>query len=243
MTYCLAIAVNEGLVLASDSRTNAGVDHINSYRKMHIFDWSDDRMIVVLSAGNLATTQAVLSRVQADAATGGGLRAVQRMADVAAYLGMISMDTQRRYRDPDQENGARLEATFVVGGQIAGEAPMLYLVYPQGNFIACSEEQPFLQIGETKYGKPILDRIVEPSLPLADAARCALLSLDSTMRSNLSVGPPIDLAIYPVDSLQAPRVVRYKLHSPYFASIRKHWSVGMRRLFEELPRFEWEKKS
>lgn len=242
MTYCVAIAVREGLVMASDTRTNAGVDHINSYRKLHVFEWADDRVIIVLSAGNLATTQAVLNRVQADAEVGEGLRNAPRMADAAAYLGMISMDAQRRYRDPDQDSGAKLEATFIVGGQIGTEVPMLYLVYPQGNFIVCSEEQPFLQIGETKYGKPILDRIVEPALPIADAARCALLSLDSTMRSNLSVGPPIDLAIYPVDSLQAPRVIRYKLHSPYFASIRKHWSVGMRRLFDDLPRFEWEKK-
>ena len=242
MTYCVAMSLNEGMVFAADTRTNAGLDNISSYRKLHAFSWPGERVIIILSAGNLATTQAVLSQIQADTERGDGLRSAARMVDAAAYLGRVSAEVQSRYRGTDPEHAPSLEATFLLGGQIAGDTQALFLVYPQGNHIACSEDQPFLQIGETKYGKPILDRIVEPGLSLADAGRCALLSLDSTMRSNLSVGPPIDLAIYEANSLGRPRLVRYKLNSPYFASIRKNWSEGMRRLFDDLPRFDWERK-
>ncbi|MCP1676592.1 putative proteasome-type protease [Natronocella acetinitrilica] len=241
MTYCLAASLNAGLVFASDSRTNAGLDHVNSYRKMHTFFWPGDRILVLLSAGNLATTQAVVAQLDRDAADGEGLRKARHLSEAAAYIGQVSLDMQRRYHAPDAPNPVSMEATFIIGGQI-GDAPHgLYLVYPQGNYITCSDEQPFLQIGETKYGKPILDRIIEPGVSLDDAARCALVSIDSTMRSNLSVGPPVDMALYQANSLEQPRIVRYKLNSPYFASIRKQWGEGLRRLFEDLPRFDWEK--
>ena len=241
MTYCLAAALNAGLVFASDSRTNAGLDNVNSYRKLHSFVWPGERVIVLLSAGNLATTQAVLTALERDAEAEKGLRQVRHMSEAAGYLGQTSLEMQRRYQPTEAARPVSMEATFIIGGQIGEEKPSLFLVYPQGNYITCSEEQPFLQIGETKYGKPILDRVIEPSLGLEDAARCALVSIDSTMRSNLSVGPPVDLAIYRADSLEAPRAIRYKLNSPYFASVRKHWGEGLRRLFEDLPRFDWEK--
>ncbi len=243
MTYCLAAQMNAGLVFASDSRTNAGLDHVNSYRKMHSFIWEGERVLLLLSAGNLATTQAVVTQLERDAAAekGESLRTVRHMSEAAAYIGRISLEMQHRYRVPDAAKPVSMEATFIIGGQIGDEDPELYLVYPQGNYITCSDEQPFLQIGETKYGKPILDRVIEPPLSLADAARCALVSIDSTMRSNLSVGPPVDLAIYQANTLETPRMIRYKLNSPYFVSIRKQWGEGMRRLFDELPRFDWEK--
>lgn len=242
MTYCLAASVNAGLVFASDSRTNAGLDHVNSYRKLHSFIWPGDRVLILLSAGNLATTQAVMARLEQAAEEGAGLRTVRSLSEAAAYIGRVSIEMQRRYHAPDAPNPVSMEATFIIGGQIGEAAPELYLVYPQGNYITCSEEQPFLQIGETKYGKPILDRIIEPSLSLEDAARCALVSIDSTMRSNLSVGPPVDVAIYTVNTLESPRTIRYKLNSPYFASVRKHWGEGLRRIFDDLPRFDWEKE-
>jgi len=240
MTYCLAASVKAGLVFAADSRTSAGLDHVNSYRKVHSFCWPGDRIMILLSAGNLATTQAVVTALQRESESGGPLREVRHLSEAAEYVGQMSCEVQQRHRIPEGPSAVSMEATFILGGQIAGGPAEIFLVYPQGNYIICSDEQPFLQIGETKYGKPILDRIIEPGLSLEDTARCALVSIDSTMRSNLSVGPPVDLAIYTVDSLEEPRMIRYKLNSPYFVSVRKHWGEGMRRLFNDLPRFDWE---
>ncbi|ABI56126.1 proteasome-type protease [Alkalilimnicola ehrlichii MLHE-1] len=240
MTYCLAASLKAGLVFAADTRTNAGLDHVNSFRKMHSLVWEGDRVLVLLSAGNLATTQAVVTHLQREAESGGPLSEVRHLSDAADHVGQVSLQVQRKYRAAEDMSAVSLEATFILGGQIGDEPTGAFLIYPQGNFITCSEEQPFLQIGETKYGKPILDRIIEPGLSLEDAARCALVSIDSTMRSNLSVGPPVDLAIYPAGALQRPRMLRYKHNSPYFASVRKHWGEGLRRLFDDLPRFDWE---
>ncbi|MFV8835735.1 proteasome-type protease [Aquisalimonas sp.] len=242
MTYCLAASVDAGLVFAADSRTNAGLDHINTYPKLHPFVWEGERVLVLLSAGNLATTQSVVAELQRESESGGPLYEARYLDEAAEYVGRVSQRVQARHtpEGPGASN-VSLEATFILGGQIGDQEPGLFLIYPQGNYITCSDEQPFLQIGETKYGKPILDRIIEPSLSLEDAARCALVSIDSTMRSNLSVGPPLDVMIYQRDSLEHPRALRYKLNSPYFASIRKQWGDGLRRLFDELPRFDWEK--
>lgn len=242
MTYCLAASMNEGLVFASDSRTNAGVDHINTYPKLHSFIWQGDRILVLLSAGNLATTQAVVTQLEREALDGGPLREAHYMAEAAEHVGQVSQRIQARHApEGPGASSVSLEASFILGGQIGAQDPALFLIYPQGNFITCSEEQPFLQIGETKYGKPILDRIISPAVSLEDAARCALVSIDSTMRSNLSVGPPVDLMLYRRDTLERPRALRYKLNSPYFASIRKQWGEGLRRIFDDLPRFDWEK--
>ena len=242
MTYCLGLALDEGLVFASDSRTHAGVDHISTYRKMHTFFWEGDRVFVLLSAGNLATTQAVVRRLQRainqdDPA--GNLSAAEHTCEAAAHVGRISKEIQNYHHGMQQQGDVSVEASFIFGGQIRGGPPELFLVYPQGNFISVSPEHPFLQVGETKYGKPILDRVVRTDLPLEDAARCALVSIDSTMRSNLSVGPPIDLLVYQRDSLKVMCEVRLEYNDPYLIALRTQWNDGLRKVFDSLPRFSW----
>lgn len=243
MTYCLAAAVDAGLVFASDSRTNAGLDQVNTYRKMHVFEWPGERVLVLLSAGNLATTQAVVRALQREAAEGEtpSFATVSRMEAAAEHLGAVSVACQRQaVPEGVEQSGLSLEATFILGGQIAGQAPQLFLIYPQGNFITVSDAQPFLQIGEIKYGKPILDRMIRPSLSLESAARCALVSIDSTMRSNVSVGPPVDVLLYRRDSLRVVHRRCFEADDPYFVAIRTAWSDGLARLFDELPPFDWE---
>jgi len=242
MTYCVAIALKAGLVLASDTRTHAGVDQINSYHKMHRFVWPGERMFCLLSAGNLATTQAVAKQLQDDSESlnpaGQSLLTVKDLAEAADYVGRVNNAVINRHDGMVQQN--ILESTFILAGQIAGQDPELFLIYPQGNYIEVSPENPFFQIGEIKYGKPILDRIVDPNMSLEDAARCALLSLDSTMRSNLSVGAPLDLLIYRRDALDGGRHLCLNEETPFFAEIRKRWSEGLRQIFFQMPRFDWE---
>ena len=238
VTYCLAAQVDEGLVFAADSRTNAGVDDVSTYRKMHIFEWPDERMLVVLSAGNLATTQAVLRVLQRDIdeAAPRSLATAATLDAAADYLGGVSVACQEQASVAAAERSqVSLEATFIIGGQMAGQAPAIHLVYPQGNFITVSAEQPFIQIGETKYGKPILDRMIAPALPLERAGICALVSLDSTMRSNLSVGPPVDLLVYPRDRLSGAGRLSLGAEDPYWLALRQAWSEGLGRVFETLP--------
>lgn len=245
MTYCLAIALEKGLVFASDSRTHAGVDNVNTYRKMHTFCWEKDRMMVLLSAGNLATTQAVVRRLENEAENdkheGVTLKNANKLSEAAECIGRISREIQNYQQGLlDQQSAFDAGATFILGGQIKGQEPELYLIYPEGNFIGVSPEHPFLQIGETKYGKPILDRVVKNGMSMEDAARAALVSLDSTIRSNLSVGPPIDLMLYERDQFCCRNKMTLKQNHPYLTSLRKQWSDGLRRVFDELPRFDWE---
>ena len=243
MTYCLAIKVNKGLVFASDSRTNAGVDYITTYSKMHRFIWPDERVVVLLTAGNLATTQAVvniLNKDLEDPDSKFNLRTAEHLYEAAHYVGRLSQNEQQQHEERLKKRQISGEASFILGGQIAGKSPEIYLIYPQGNYISASTETPYLQIGENKYGKPILDRVVSPSTSLEDAARCALVSLDSTMRSNISVGPPVELAIYYLDSLEEPYHQKLSLNSPLYKSLQKRWNEGLRRVFNRLPRFEWE---
>lgn len=243
MTYCLAIKVNEGLVFASDSRTHAGVDYANVYSKVHRFRLHDDRLIVLLGAGSLATTQAVVNQLEQDLMDPGAcqnLNAARTLFDAASYLGAVSVREQGRHWEAMQRSGFSAEATFILGGQIRGQAQEAYLIYPQGNCITAPPLTPFLQIGESKYGKPILSRIIEPSTPLEDAARCALVSLDSTMKSNISVGLPVDLLLYRRDSLIIEQTLNLDLASPYYAEFQQRWSSGIRAAFDHLPRFEWE---
>lgn len=245
MTYCLAIKVNKGLIFASDSRTNAGVDYITTYSKMHRFIWPDDRVVILLSAGNLATTQAVVNILNKDLEDPDAkfnLRTAEHLYEAAHYIGKLSQREQQQHEERLKKSQITGEASFILGGQIAGKAPEIYLIYPQGNYISASVETPYLQIGENKYGKPILDRIISPSTSLEDAARCALVSLDSTMRSNISVGPPIELAIYYQDSLEEPHHQKFTLNSPLYKSLQKRWNEGLRRVFNRLPRFEWEQE-
>lgn len=246
MTYCLGIAVDAGLVFASDSRTNAGVDHVNSYPKMFHFTVPDQAFFVLLTSGNLATTQAVVERIQRDLEdpdAKNSLAQASEMSDAARYVGHVSYKVRRYYQEGESGESHAFDSSFILGGQIAGKPHQLYMIYPQGNYIRNSPYAPFLQIGETKYGKPILDRIIEPRTSLEAAARCALVSIDSTTRSNLTVAPPIDLLIYARDALQPAQIQRYKLNSPYYASLRKHWGEGLKQLFDELPLFDWEKTS
>ncbi len=244
MTYCVAIKVNDGLVLASDSRTNAGVDYVSTYSKMHVFGTPNERLFVLLTAGNLATSQAVVNLINRDlddldAKT--SLNTVEYLFDAAHYVGELSCRVQRGHAEALRESGSSAEASFILGGQIHGRGHDIYLIYPQGNYISASPETPFLQIGESKYGKPILDRIIRSDTPLNDAARCALVSLDSTMRSNISVGPPIELAFYKKDDLELERHALLDLNTPFFRRMQRRWNDGLRRAFNGLPRFEWER--
>jgi putative proteasome-type protease len=243
MTYCVAIKVNDGLVFASDTRTSAGVDDVRSHSKQHVFEVPGERLFVILTSGNLATTQTVLNIVQRDwnsADAQVGLRTVRHMYDAADYIGSLSVKSQRDSSQQGQFTNVDFRATLILGGQIVGEEPALYLIYPEGNCIAVSPETPYMQVGETKYGKPILDRIIRPSTTLEDAARCALVSLDSTMKSNLSVGPPLDVTIAARDALRVTRQVRLDFDTPYYAELKKAWGESLDRVFRDLPRFEWE---
>lgn len=244
MTYCLTIKVDDGLVFASDSRTNAGVDYISTYRKMHTFGVPGERLLVLLASGNLATTQAVVNAIQRDlddASAAENLYTFHYLFDAAHYVGQISQRVQAEYRPSLQEDKISVEASFILGGQIHGRDPNIYQIYPQGNYISASSDKPYLQIGETKYGKPILDRIIRPQTSLEDAARCALVSIDSTMRANISVGPPVELAIYRRDELKLGRSVILDYETPMFRDMQKRWNEGLRRAFDRLPRFDWER--
>lgn len=246
MTYCVAIKVNDGLVFAGDTRTTAGVDDVRSHPKLHSFEQPGERVFVILSAGNLATTQSVLNHAWRDwngeVAADTSLRSVRHMYDAAEYIGQLLVRAQRDYSQHGHYSNADFRATLILGGQIMGEEPALYLIYPEGNCIATSPETPYLQIGESKYGKPILDRMIKMTqTSLEDAARCALVSLDSTMKSNLTVGPPLDLAILRRDALAIRHRLRLDLDTPYYAALKKAWGEQLERVFREtLPKFEWE---
>ncbi|WP_339899370.1 proteasome-type protease [uncultured Gilvimarinus sp.] len=237
MTYCVAITTDAGLVFCSDSRTNAGVDQVSTYGKMYHFEVPDERQFVILSAGNLATTQAVVSQVKRDLRdnAANSLKTMPDMSEAASYLGEISRQEQDRHSTPDGPNGgASFEASFIIGGQIRGDKPRLAMVYPQGNHITTSKDTPYLQIGESKYGKPILDRILTAGTSLEIAGRCALVSMDSTMRSNLTVGPPIDLGVYPVDSFSLQRM-RFEEDDDYLRSLTRSWNQNLIEAFDRLP--------
>lgn len=241
MTYCLAINVNQGLVFCSDSRTNAGTDNVSTYSKMHSFVWPGERFFVLLSAGNLATTQAVVKKLRGDVPAGlvPNLLTVASMHEAADYVGMVSTQVQKTQASRDTSS-TNFEATFIFGGQIGSAPPEIFLVYPQGNYIHESDEHPFLQIGEIKYGKPILDRVIKRELDLNRAARCALVSMNSTCRSNVTVGPPIELLIYARDALDEGRRLYLTEDDPLSKEISEKWNAGLLLALENLPRFPWE---
>ncbi len=241
MTYCVAIKTDSGLIFASDSLTNAGIDHVSSYSKMHTFVKPGNHMLVLLAAGNLATTQSVVKRLNDDEQMGTlpNLSTVQTMSEAVDYVGSVSSDVQRIQTERDTAN-TNFEATFIFGGQIAGHAPEMYLIYPQGNHIHESDTHPYLQIGEAKYGKPILDRVVRKDTTLELAARCALISINSTIRSNLTVGPPVELMIYASDTLDMGRHMSFPEDDPYYRALGDAWNEGLRLALNGLPAFEWE---
>jgi putative proteasome-type protease len=241
MTYCVAMALDEGLLFASDSRTNAGVDHVSTFSKMTVFESRGERVLVLLNSGNLATTQAVVSRLRKAIGTDQpNLMSAASLFDCAtlvgeAVRGAISHQTAHQL----EQSAVDFSCSFLVGGQIAGESPRLFQVYPEGNFIEATEDTAFFQIGESKYGKPIIDRVIRPATTLDEAMKCALVSFDSTMRSNLSVGLPLDVALIRRDALKVGFRHRVDSDDAYFASIRQGWSQGLKRVFNELPGPDW----
>lgn len=240
MTYCLGIVTRSGLVMAADSRTNAGVDHISTYRKLFDFSLPGDRVLVLCTSGNLSITQAVMNALQQDLHSGGEtLHTLPTLYSIAHYVG----DTVRQIRDRErlwlEKDGIDYKCTLLLGGQVAGENPQLYMIYSQGNFIQATQEMPFLQIGETKYGKPILDRTLNFDTPLDDAAKSALLSIDSTMKSNISVGPPIHLVMYKAGTLAIHHQLQLRLGDPYLAEVRLRWEHSLREAFERMPTINW----
>ena len=240
MTYCVGIHVNDGLVFASDSRTNAGLDHISSYSKLHCYRFPGDRMFVLLAAGNLATTQEVVKRMHQSGADGQPvLSTVPNMHAAVDFVAHLSASVQRHQQSRDTAN-TNFEATFIFGGQILGQPPELYMIYAQGNFIHEPPQHPFLQIGETKYGKPILDRVITPDTALETAARCALVSINSTIRSNLSVGAPIELLILQRDMVDAPYRIKLNEDDPYYRELTEKWGAGLQQALDALPRIPWQ---
>lgn len=236
MTYCVAIAVDQGLVFASDSRTNAGPDQVSIFGKMHVLLEAQDRFFVLLSAGNLGTTQAVRTRVRHDLEFDRrpNLKTVQSMAEAAEYLGAINAEQRRKHAEGGETDPA-MTATFILGGQIQGRPPGILLIYAEGNYIRASSQTRFLQIGELKYGKPILDRLVKPELSLDDTARVALLSMDATMRSNVSVGAPIEVLIYDPRKTQHVRHMIFGPDDDYLRELGRSWQGYVEKAFSVLP--------
>ena len=241
MTYCIGIMLDTGLVFASDSRTHAGVDNFASFCKMTVFERVGDRVIVLLSSGNLAGTQAVISVLKQRNTKDGvpNLWSAESMFDTAMLVSDAMRDVDRRDGQHLADSDVSFNASFILGGQIAGEPPRLFRIYAEGNFIEASLETPYLQTGETKYGKPIIDRVITRSTSLNDAAKCVLVSFDSTMRSNLSVGMPIDLICYQRDSIEVQMRRRFDEDDAYFSTLGKQWTEGTRQVFSRLPKLDW----
>jgi putative proteasome-type protease len=241
MTYCVAMRLQAGLLFASDTRSNAGIDHISTFRKMNVFEQPGERMICVLNAGNLATTQSVLSLLrQRCGHEGAHLLNVGSLYDAAELLGRTLREVLARDAgDNAPGQGVDFGASFIVGGQIKGEAPRLFHIYPQGNFIEATEDTPYFQLGESKYGKPIIDRVIRHGSSLNEATKCTLISFDSTIRSNLSVGLPIDMLIYRANSFALAAPHRVEADDPYFLKLSRGWGEGLRRVFSKLPDEAW----
>lgn len=235
MTYCLAMRLDEGLLFMSDTRTNAGVDNVSTYRKLHVFRPAEDRVFVLQSAGNLATTQEVIDRISLDLQGGEeSLATVDRLFQAALYVGRLNHEVAARHA---AALGTNATATFILGGQVGTEKPDLLLVYPEGNYIRASDERPYLQIGEAKYGKAWLDLAVRSHAPMITAAKIALTSMMSTTLANLSVGPPYDLGIYRHDSFELLHA-RIEGDSPYLTRLQETWSAHMRQAVDDLPEVE-----
>jgi putative proteasome-type protease len=242
MSYCLGIKLKDALVFVSDSRTNAGVDSVAVFRKSFVFDGADDRVIVILTAGNLAITQSVISLLEerlADPEATETLYKAQSMFDVVRQVGQALRDVYNHDAAHLRNLGTDFNASLIVGGQIKGRRMRLFNVYSAGNFIEATPDTPYFQIGETKYGKPILERVVKTDTSIEDAVKCALVSFDSTIKSNISVALPIDVVVVPSDRCQAS--IRYRITDDdlYFKALRRNWGEGLRKVFAQLPAPEW----
>ena len=243
MTYCIGIKAQDGLVFASASRTNAGLDNLNIYSKMFTYDVGD-RTIIIVTSGNLGTSQAVYKSIQNDLKNSSGimnLNTCENFDQIASYIGSLNIE----HSAPKGINTdtVLLGSTFVIGGQIKGQPMELYLVYPQGNYIRPADSKPYLVIGEVKYGKPILDRVIKPEVTVGDASRCALISMDSTLKSDLTVGPPIDFTVYRKDQYKIASQKCLNLTDDEYSKVCNQWSNGIFKIFDSFPRFEWEDKN
>lgn len=242
MTYCIGMGLDEGLVLVSDSRTNAGIDKIARFEKMKVFEKPGDRVLVTLSAGNLSVTQNALSMLDLrarDDPSAPSMWNVTSLYHAAGLLGDAMREVRQRDDEYLREKNIDPTATFILGGQVAGETPRLFLIYSEGNFIEALNDTPYFQIGEIKYGKPVLDRLVSRQTSLDDAVKCAMVSFDATIRSNLSVGAPIDLFVYRRDSLKVGVRRRLMEDDPWLESINAAWAEGLRSAFDSLPDNDW----
>ncbi|WP_436637151.1 peptidase [Microbaculum sp. FT89] len=241
MTYCVGILVDEGVVMIADTRTNAGVDNIATYKKLHVFEKPGDRVIALASAGNLAASQAVVSLVTEgieDAETGAMVTIWTQpsMFKAAQFVGRAIREVYNADGRSLEQQQASFDVTFLVGGQIAGGRLRLFMVYAAGNFIEATADTPYLQIGEHKYGKPILDRAIGHETDLYDALKLGLVSMDSTMRSNLSVGMPLDLMVYRRDALKSELIHRVDVGDPYFHDLQDRWSSALQAAHKAIPR-------
>jgi putative proteasome-type protease len=242
MTYCVAVMLDAGMVFASDSRTNAGVDQVSVFRKMHLITNQNDRMIAIMSSGNLSITQSAINLLEHNARTGDANKTVRNassMFEIADLVGNALREVRRRDGPYLQQNNIDAGASFIVGGQIRGEPQRLFHIYSEGNFIEATPETPYFQIGESKYGKPVIDRVITRKTQLLEAAKCVLVSFDSTMRSNISVGLPIDLVIYDNNGLKVRTQRRIDESDAYFRMIHTEWGEGLRRVFAQLPNPDW----
>ena len=242
MTYCVAMALDAGMIFASDSRTNAGVDHIARFSKMRVWKKDGERMIVSMSSGNLSITQNALSMLEQRIRAGDDemhFHNAPSMFDVARMLGDALREVKSRDGAYLMQNNIDSSANFILGGQIRGEPQRLFHVYTEGNFIEATADTPYFQIGETKYGKPIIDRVINRDTTLIDAIKCVLVSFDSTMRSNISVGLPIDLLVYERDAMRVKLQRRIDDTDPYFQMVHTQWGEGLRRIFGQLPGPDW----
>ncbi|MGB4467126.1 MAG: proteasome-type protease [Azovibrio sp.] len=240
MTYCVAMRLDAGLVFLSDSRTNAGVDHINSFRKMHFFEKKGERVMVLLTAGNLSISQSVVNllREKLEQKRGPNLYTMKNMFEAARHVGDCLREIHARDARFLEDFGIDFNASIVLGGQIKSEEPRVFMIYSAGNFIEATKETPYFQIGESKYGKPIIDRVVTRKTSLDEAAKCALISMDSTIRSNLSVGLPLDLLIYERDTLKVGFHHVIDQDNAYFDLIHSQWGQSLRQAFAELPNLD-----
>jgi putative proteasome-type protease len=245
MTYCVGIRLDAGLVFMSDSRTNAGLDQFSTFRKMMIYERPDDRFMVMLSAGNLSISQSVREVLQVEKIDGGDDEPItiwnaKSMFDAARVLGSAVRRVYAQDGPSLKAAGVDFNASMIFGGQIRGEAMRLFLVYSAGNFIESTRETPYFQIGESKYGKPVLDRMITPATPLNQAAKCALVSMDSTLKSNLTAGLPLDLLVYAEGRFESDQLICIDDQNPYFQMIRTTWGQRLREVFASIDDPRWD---
>lgn len=241
MTYCVGLRIDRGLVFMSDTRTNAGMDSISTFRKMHVWEEPGERVIVLMSAGNLATTQAVVSlldeRTKAVADRHATLLETPSMYQTARMVGDTVKEVIASSSPVGEKADSYFNASFILGGQIKGSAPRLFMIYPEGNFIESTDDTPFFQIGETKYGKPIIIRAYDRTMTFAETVKLLIVSFDSTLKSNLSVGLPLDLLFYEADSLKVGLKKRIAQDDPYYRTVSDGWSNALKSAFQHLPDF------